>query len=221
MPENAEGEPPRRILDRLERSVLGPGRPGETLPQPAEALVVVALHRRAVAEDSLHSAAGFQLDVVIAEDARRVLVLLVTDDVRQVLNEIAAESDVQDLAAAADREHGHVPPERRLEEHELRAVTIRKDTRRLFVRLLPVQLGVEVGAPGEDEAVDRIERLLHAVVARWNKQCAPACALDGPDVRGRNERRFDVPGPEAGGDQVRRDADDRAGHPRSNIRSRS
>src|SRR2546421_1878715 len=136
MPEHAGGDPPRRILDRLQRSVLGPGRLGEALPQPAEALMVVALHRRTVAEDSLHPAAGFQLDVVIAEGARRVLVLLVTDDVRQVLNEVAAESDVQDLAAAADREHGHVAPERRLEERQLRAVTIRKDARRLVVRLL-------------------------------------------------------------------------------------
>ena len=51
MPEHAEREPVRRVLERLDRPVLGPGRFAEPLAKPAEALVVRRLDRRAVAED--------------------------------------------------------------------------------------------------------------------------------------------------------------------------
>ena len=55
------------------------------------------------------------VDVMVAEDARCVLVLLVAHDLGQVLDEIAAAGDVEDLAATADSEYRHVALERRLE----------------------------------------------------------------------------------------------------------
>ena len=49
---------------------------------------------------------------MVGEHARRVPVLLVPDHLGQVLDEIAAERDVQHLASATDRQHRHVALER-------------------------------------------------------------------------------------------------------------
>ncbi len=63
---------------------------------------------------------------------------VVADQVGQVLDEVAAEGDVQDLRAAADREHRQVALERRAQERELGAVALGHD---------PGRLGVGLGCP--------------------------------------------------------------------------
>ena len=110
----ARGRRPRSAsrLERLDGAVLRPRRLAQAVADPAEALVVMGLHRRPVAEDAGRVRLGFTV-VVVGEDAGGVLVVVVADDVRQVLDEIAAARHVQDLRAAADREHGQVPLERR------------------------------------------------------------------------------------------------------------
>ena len=75
-----------------------------------------------------------------------VLVLLVPDDLRQVLDEVAAAGDVQHLAPAADCEDRHVALERALEQRELGVVAPADDAGGLLVRFLAVELRVEVGA---------------------------------------------------------------------------
>ena len=59
------------------------------LAQPAEALVVVRLDGP-VAQERRQSRALAHVDLVVGEDARRVLVLLVPHDLGQVLDEVAA-----------------------------------------------------------------------------------------------------------------------------------
>ena len=97
---------------------------------------------------------------------RVVLVLLVADDVGKVLDEIAAAGDVQHLAPSADGEHRHVAIERSLEQRELGVVPLPRDAERLLVRLLAVELGIEVRAAGEDEPVEPVESLVDRVVGR-------------------------------------------------------
>ena len=97
VPEHADGEALVRILDRLERPVVGPRRLDEPVADRPEALVVVRLDRGALAEQRAEPRPLLHVDLVIGEDARRVLVLLVADDVRQVLDEVAAARDVQHL----------------------------------------------------------------------------------------------------------------------------
>ena len=63
-------------------------------------------------------------DVVVGEDARGLLVPLAADDLRQVLDEVAAPGDVQDLAAAADREHRHVALQRRRQQRQLGGIAV-------------------------------------------------------------------------------------------------
>src|SRR3954451_3412734 len=100
VPEHAEREAARRILERLDRPVVGARRPAQPLAEPAEALVVMRLDRRVVADQRAELRLGLDRDVVLGELAGQLLVLLVPDHLGQVLDEVAAESDVQHLRAA-------------------------------------------------------------------------------------------------------------------------
>src|ERR671936_1530417 len=88
VPEDAEGKAAGGILERLHRPVLRPRRCHEPLADPAVALVVVALDRGALPEEPGEARALLELDVVVGEDARRVLVLVVADELRQMLDEV-------------------------------------------------------------------------------------------------------------------------------------
>src|SRR5205823_3515213 len=90
MPEDADGEAAAGRLDRLDGAVLGTRASAEPVAQAAEALVVVRLDGRALAEQAAERRAGIELHFVIGEDAGRVLVRAVADDIRQVLHEVAA-----------------------------------------------------------------------------------------------------------------------------------
>ena len=168
-----------------------------------------------VAEERSETCAALERDVVIGVLARRVLVLVVPDDVREVLDEVAAEADVEDLAAAADREDRHVALERRVEQSQLGAVALLEHALRLGMRVVAVGAGTEVGATGEDDPVEHLQRLLDPVVARRHQQRPPAGALDRAHVIRRNERRLLLPGAECGQLDVGRDADDRPHAPRT------
>ena len=61
--------------------VVGPCHLGQALTEPTEALVMVRLDRRALAEERADAAAAFQPDVVVGERSGSVLVLLVADHV--------------------------------------------------------------------------------------------------------------------------------------------
>src|SRR5712691_11815839 len=120
VPEDTDREATGRIFDRLQGAVVGPGHLGQALAESPEALVMVRLDQGTLAEERADAAAALQPDAVIGKRARRVLVLLVADDVGQVLHEIAAERHVEYLASAADGKHRHVACERRLEQRQLR-----------------------------------------------------------------------------------------------------
>ena len=149
------------------------------------------------------------LDRVLREDTERLAVTLVPDLLRQVLDQVAAAQDVQQLEAAADRERRKVALERCLEQPELAgvAVGLRRIGRRVAVGA--VVRRVDVDAAREDEPVENVERLLDGVLARRHDERPPACLLDGVDVVERHERRRQLPRPPARGLGVRRDADDR------------
>ena len=187
MPEHADDERLSRILEPLDRAVVGPRDLAQPFADPPDALVVVRLHRRrATCAD-----AGGRIDAhrVLGERAVDLAVLLVPDDLGQVLDEVAAARDVQHLEAAADREHRHVARERGLEQRELAAVALGVRSVRLRMRLGAVLLRIEVVAAGEEQAVERVERLLDAVLARRHEHRAAAGALDRAHVVVRDRAR--------------------------------
>src|SRR5579862_554367 len=97
MPQNADREPARRLLEGLDRAVVGARRDAQALADAAVALMMVRLHRHARAEQPAETGSRLELDLVVGEHPRGVLVLLVADLVGQVLDEVAAERDVQHL----------------------------------------------------------------------------------------------------------------------------
>ena len=111
-----------------------------------------------------------------------------------MLDEVAAERHVQHLAAAADGEHRHVAFEGRRQQGHLGRVAVQADPVRLRMRLGTVDVRIEVGAAGEDEPVERVERLVDAVVRGWDEERPPAGALDRVQVHGRDQRRRKRPG---------------------------
>src|SRR5690349_8659585 len=70
VPEDAKGEASLRILERLERSVVRVCRFAEPLTELSEALVVVRLDRRMVAEQRLEARACLERHVVVGVLAR-------------------------------------------------------------------------------------------------------------------------------------------------------
>ena len=81
---------------------------------------------------------------------------------------------------------------------------------------------VDVRAAREEEAVDRVERLVDPLLARRHEQRAPAGRLDRADVRERDHRRRHVPDPPAHARlRVRGDPDHRSSHARRTAPARS
>ena len=158
---------------------------------------------------------GLDVDVVVGEHARRVLCRSSPTHLGEVLDEVAPARDVQDLRAAADGEHRHVALERRA-----RGARARRASRSGRVPVVsgcgsaPYVAGSRSLAAGEDEAVERVERLLDAV-ARAAARAAharrrarpPATYMSGTSADGSSQR------PTA---QARRgrDADQGLSHPR-------
>ena len=209
MPLHAHGEPERRILDRLERPVLGPRGLDQPVAEPSEALVVVRRHVGARSHDRAEPRAVLDLDRMHGELARHLLVDVVPDGLGKVLHEVAAAGDVQELEAAADRERRHVALERRLQERQLTRVTTGLRRVGLRVGIGPVARGIDVGAAREHDPVERVERLLDVLLGRRDDERTTSCALDRVDVGERDERGGQVPHAPARVLRVRRDPDDR------------
>src|SRR5689334_18115321 len=123
MPEDAERETPGGVLEPLERPVLGPGGLDQAFADPPDTLVVTRLDcRLPCAEHRSQLRALLDLDRMLREHAANLAVPGVADGVRQVLDEVAAAHDVEELEAAADRQRRDVALERGRQQGHLRAV---------------------------------------------------------------------------------------------------
>ncbi len=91
---------------------------------------------------------------MVAEDPRRVHVHL---RVVEVLDEIAAARDVEDLKAAADAEQRQPPLQRRAAERDLEIVASAARVGGAGIRGRAVARRVEVGTAAEQEPVDPVE----------------------------------------------------------------
>ena len=179
----------RWILDRLDASVLGPADGRQGLTYAVDPLVVGRMHLCLSAQDPSGSALRAQADAVQREGSRDLSMTLVPDQLGKVLVQIAAVDDVEDLHPAADREHRQLTRERPLEQRQLGAVALELHHRGLRVCLCSVEPGIDVGASGEDEAVECVQSLLDSVVGRWHDQRPAPRLLDRANVGERDERR--------------------------------
>ena len=134
---------------------------------------------------------------------------LVADALRQVLDQVAAADDVEELETAADGERRYVSRERPLQESQLPCVAVLLRRVGLLVPAGAVGGRVDVDAAREDHAVEDVQRLVHRLGARRHDKRSTACALDGLDVVERHEGGRELPGAPARGLGVRGDPDDR------------
>ena len=86
--------------------------------------------------------------------------LVVADHVGQVLVQGAAQLHVEDLAAAADGQHGQVGAQGGGQQRPLAGVAVLVHAVDLGFGLLAVGPGVDVAAPGEDEPVEDGDHLV-------------------------------------------------------------
>src|SRR3954451_5486797 len=85
MPLHPDEVPVPRVFERLHETVIGTCRDGESLTDPVNALVVIAVHaERSTAECCGKSRAGGDLHIVLGEDAPTDAVALGAERFRQV-----------------------------------------------------------------------------------------------------------------------------------------
>ncbi len=165
MPEHAEHEAALRVLDRLDRPVaLRVGGDAQAVPETGHALVVVAARLDARRARRLcGEALRLDLDLMSSEGPVRPAVDVVGQAVGQVLLELAAVGDVDDLHAAADAQAGEVALGRAADEQQLERVAVGRRRLARGVGLGAVGAGVEVRAAGDEHAVEQVEQRLRVV----------------------------------------------------------
>jgi hypothetical protein len=89
VPQHGQGEPPARVLDGLDGAVVGVTADGQ-VARVLDALVVRGADHDAVPEHVMQSCARGVGDPLLSVRARCGTVLFVTDQVRQVLVQVAA-----------------------------------------------------------------------------------------------------------------------------------
>jgi hypothetical protein len=208
VPEHSDGESPVWVLHGLGGLVIGIAGDGQA-PRGIEPLMVVRRDADPVAEDSVHLAARLQPHIVQPVDPRRGAVAVVPDDVGQMLGQGTAADDRQQLHAPADAQQRKVPVQRRAHEGQLRCVPLGPQPGRLRVRLLAVQLRVEVGTSGEHDSVQALEDRVVRRGRRWQDHCPAAGGFDAFDVAEGQHHGGQVPHAPARLLDVRRDADHR------------
>ena len=137
-------------------------RHAEALAEAIDALVVVGLH-----VDQLGPGCPgcqrtrLQRHLVISEDAQvRAVALGAVEHVGEVLDQSPSEGNVQHLHPAADPEHRHLPLRGGADQGHLHAVSARIGAVGLRCGLLAVGGRVDVGAAGQHQGVDAVERLV-------------------------------------------------------------
>ena len=163
----------------------------QALAEPLHALVVVGLgHVGELPRGARRERPLDQHHVVLGavEGAHHAAVIAVADEVGEVLDERAPEGDVDQLHPPADPEHRHVRLDRRPREGDLERVPLGHRVVGLRMGRLAVAGGVDVGSPGEHQAVDQLEhlvRLAHRVLVGDERQRQPARRA-GPRRRSRS-----------------------------------
>ena len=114
------------------------------------------------------------------ETPRRRVVLVVADHFGQVLDERAAVGDVEQLHAAADRQHRQAAPLGGADQGKLAFVAARAGWLGAGMRLGAISRRVDVGAPRQHEAVESgdegVEIGVALVLDREDDGLAPASA---------------------------------------------
>jgi hypothetical protein len=140
-------------------------------------------------------------------------------DVGDVLDQGAAQQDVEQLHPPADGQQRQVPAQRGLEQRDLGGVPLRPGGGRVRSGLLAVPRRVDVGPAGEHQAVQPADHVGADGAGRQQDRLAAGLG-DGVRVGGGQQHGRHVPEPPPGLLAVGGDADQGA-HPVSQLRCTS
>ena len=106
MPLDTDHEPVAGQLDRLDDAVTAPGRHHQVASQVADGLMVAAQHLQPLTEETADGAPRFGDHSDSSERAGARLVVVRPHQVGELLDQVAAQVDVEDLNAATHRQYG-------------------------------------------------------------------------------------------------------------------
>jgi hypothetical protein len=201
----------RQMLNRLNGSVLGPRRGTKTFADRIHGLMmdavdtdtVLLLYREQLRAGIDAHTMRYRFPLHHQVGQGRV--------VRKVLDQGAAQGNVQDLAASAYSQDRHSQPECLLQQRNLPVIAIRIDSADLRRRSVAIALRIDIAAPGEKETVEPCQSSVsRGTRGSWQQMGDPARL---PDSRAIGLLHH----VEAAGPRIhpsRRDADHRALVPR-------
>ena len=180
-------------LDRLDDAVGRPSGDTEARRHVVDRHVVHAVDANlAVSIHPLHHAAAFDEQRVAVGQIGRILV---GNRPRQILGQVEEErsplGDVQQLHAAADREHGHVPGTDVLGEQAVEVLPPRVHRPHRRVWHVAVTAGIEVGSTDHHDPVEHVEKPDEVVlVGQGGEDHGDATRRgDAVEIAGRDERQ--------------------------------
>src|SRR5690242_65517 len=161
MPLDAEAIAVARGLDPLDHAVGGERIDDHALAHRLHRLVMGAVDLKLIGTaDAMEQGALGDADAMARLRARIGLLMgeRVADLVRDVLDQGAAENDVQQLLTAADAEHRHVAGERALGDLDLEGGALRLQLHRGMARRRTEQGGIDIEGPARHhQPVDAVE----------------------------------------------------------------
>ena len=115
VPLDTEDEPVTGQLDRFDDAVTAPGRDGQPAPRRGDGLMVAAQHIGPFAHKTTNLAPRLGQHGDRAEHTRAGLMIVRPDHVGQLLDQVPAEVDVEDLHPPTDSQHRKVTAEGRIQ----------------------------------------------------------------------------------------------------------
>ncbi len=107
---------------------------------------------------------------------------------RDVFNQAAAESDVENLDSPTYGQDRHLATERFARQGRLESIAAGIDFIHLLGELAPIEGGVDVAATGEQQAVEPVEQVRHGIIGHWGEQHRDSAGTGGAIAVGVVER---------------------------------
>lgn len=198
MPLHANPERDAFELDGLNHVIVGSGDHSKAGSWLVNRLVVIhgPIDCRVVTENFGKARGGVNVHGNRVELTLALLVLVGSDDLRQVLNQGSALVHVEHLCTATNPQEGKLPLDDCREQGIFEVVSINFGFVRRRMRHLAVSRRVNVFAATDDQSVESVKnsvRTRDVEWLRWNQHRNAAGLIDRVKVDAGEERRLNVP----------------------------
>ena len=157
MPLDSHREGPAQHLDRLDDTVIAASGHHQPLTQFVDGLMMAAQHLGPISQQALHDGAWLGGHANRGEPARARLVIVRADDVGEMLDEAAAQSDVEHLVATTDGQQRQVTLEGSINKGEFEVVTAIVASPVPRIVDLAIAMGTHIAASDHHQAVKPVQ----------------------------------------------------------------